>query len=154
VKDVEISSPFHTNMTVILDRLKVKQLSMDVVHTIYCNTKMHGHFDRWPIEGMRYYSRNAESILSTLPRGNKYFINKDAAMQVRAVKWAKQAQKEANRRETAAGEKFFIMPPGHPRVLPSDSPVLKSGKQLDTSDYVLDKLPRKWAGMALAIKQA
>jgi len=154
VRDVEVSSPFHTNMTAILDRLKVKQLSMDVAHTIYLNTKRHGHFDQWPAEGMRYYSRNAESILSTLPRGNKYHINKDVARQVRAVRWAKQSYREANRRKHAAGEKIFRMPPGHPRVLPSGSPVLKSGKQLDTSDYVLDKLPRKWAGMALAIKQA
>lgn len=153
VKDVEISSPFHTNMTLVLDRLKVKQLTMDVVHTIYVNTKMHGHFDQWPVEGMRYYSRNAESILSTLPRGNKYYVNKDVAMQVRAVRWAKQSYREANRRKPAAGEKiFYRLPPGHPLSAPGDTPVKNQDRTLDTSDYYLDKLPRKWAGMALASK--
>jgi len=153
-KDVEIDSPFHRNIRKVIDRLKVKRISMDICHTIFVNTKIHGDFDCWPVEGMRYYSRNAESILSTLPRGNKYHVNKDIAMQVRAVRWAKQSYREANRRKPAAGEKnFYRLPPGHPRAYTGESPVKNQDRTLDTTDYVLDKIPRKWVGMALANKK-
>lgn len=168
VNDIKVESLFQKNVIEVMNVLKTNQLTPDIIHTIYQNTRYHGAWKNWSgIKEKYYYSERSRKAFEMedwrahlganeeastrgylYPRRDK--LTREQSMVNIATRWRLVAQAIAKRRNLpAAGEKNFGAP-GIPRGDTGDSPVQKWGKQLDTSDYVLDKLPRKWAGMACA----
>lgn len=62
VSMIKVESQFHTNMRKVQDAIKTEQLSPDVVHSIYVNTRIHGEYEEWPIERYYYSNRSAEVL--------------------------------------------------------------------------------------------
>jgi len=161
IRDVEIDSPFHRNIRYVQEELNVCKLSMDIIHSIYLNTKRYGLAEEWPVNKIYYSSKSKELLARLLPRGNiptlslaKVERNEDIVKRVRAVKWAKQSYHIRNRREPAAGEKkFWSPPPGSPLSIPGAAPVSKWDYVLNISGYDWDKLKAKHGGTLPAIRK-
>jgi len=77
VKDVEIDSPFHRNFKRVQKIIKTKQLTPDLVHTVFLNTKMFGHLKNWPTERI-FYGLRSRTILSAeaLKLGDNFNLKK------------------------------------------------------------------------------
>jgi len=159
--DIEIDSNFTRNMRKIQDVMKVSQVTPDIVQTVFTNTRLFGDWP-WPVEKY-YYSERSRKFFNNedwrghlgekqgdagngmFPRRNK--LTREQSMQNVAVHWTKVARTIAKRRgiphnSAPQGKKIF-----NDKVSKTETVV-----KLDTTDYVLDRLPRKWSGMALATK--
>jgi len=62
VRDVMIESQFHRNIKKVQETVKRSQLSCDVIHSIFVNSRIHGEFKNWPVDRY-YYSMRSEEIL-------------------------------------------------------------------------------------------
>jgi len=62
VRHIKVESQFHTNMRKVQNAIKTEQLSPDVVHSIYINTRIHGEYEEWPIDRYYYSNRAAETL--------------------------------------------------------------------------------------------
>jgi len=62
VRDVEIDSPFHRNFRQVQKRVKIKQVTPDILHSIYLNTEKFGPIENWPKELIQYGGRSRELI--------------------------------------------------------------------------------------------
>lgn len=60
VRDVQIESTFHRNIKRVQSAVKQDQLSPDVIHSIFVNTRLHGEFNEWPTEKYYYSNRSQE----------------------------------------------------------------------------------------------
>jgi len=66
VRNVKVESEFHRNIERVQKATKTCQLTADVVHSIFVNTRIHGAYKNWPIDRY-YYSMRSEEVLG--PRG-------------------------------------------------------------------------------------
>jgi len=62
VRTIKVESQFHTNMRKVQNAIKTEQLSPDVVHSIYVNTRLHGEYEEWPIDRYYYSNRSSEVL--------------------------------------------------------------------------------------------
>jgi len=63
VRDIEIDSEFHRNFRKVQNTVKVLQVGIDVLHSIYLNTEKHGPIENWPAERI-FYSGRARELLT------------------------------------------------------------------------------------------
>lgn len=70
VRHIKIESQFHTNMRKVQDAIKTQQLSADIVHSIYVNSRIHGDYENWPTERY-YYSGRAKEVLGPDSQGTR-----------------------------------------------------------------------------------
>jgi len=61
--DCGLDSQFHRNIEIVQRAAKLNQMTADVVHTIFVNTKYHGEYKNWPVETF-YYGQFAKKFLS------------------------------------------------------------------------------------------
>lgn len=122
--DIRVESPFHRNIEQVQRRLNVSQMSADVIHTIFINTRFNGDFKNWSPPTMFYYGQNAKRFFdefgnefkmpegtvdsergSMLPRVNQ--LTREQSMQNIASLWKKIAEYRGRRRQggLAASEK-------------------------------------------------
>lgn len=163
--DIEIESAVHRNIRELQYQTKIPQFTPDIIHTVFVNTRRYGDMKDWPIDKYHYGQKarvffgdddwrthlgcNREaSEQGKLPRGND-LRTPEQKQQNQALRWKHQAQWIAKRRgikqnSAPQAEKIF-----NDKVSNNET-----DRKLDTTDYVLDKIPRKWVGMATAKKVA
>jgi len=58
-RDIKVESEFHRNIETIQRKLHVNQLSTDVIHSIYMNSRIWGDIKSWPINKYEYSNRSS-----------------------------------------------------------------------------------------------
>lgn len=183
VRDIEIDSLYHRNMRQVQTMLKTTQVTADIAHTIYVNTKLHGVIKSWPTniythghKAEMWWKENWQGLgitaedrkkLSKLPRGNHR--TKEQQMQRNASIWKEKARRIRLGHEGRVLEDWEKLqrerrvesetkPSGKkflaPRGLPGDSPVKKQDYFLDTFGQTWDEFKAKQAGILPAIKES
>jgi len=155
VRDVEIESQFHRTFRQVQAAVGQQQLSCDVVHSVYVNSRLYGDLSNWPRDRFYYSGRSREILhpdamctrvqefanptlkpLKLSPRGDK-----KETMEQTAKRWkqwahyraigpqAYAAEKARQARQevasNASGKKFLE---NSPRGIPGDS----LGQERDT----------------------
>jgi len=162
VRDVEIDSTFHRNFRRIQNRVKITQVTPDLLHSIYLNSELHGPIENWPNQLIQYGGRSKELItpemlgfpaksyadptMKSLSRKRRPLYTSEAQKEKIAKRWkAIGNQRQRRLSEAKPSEKILETAPG-------DSPVKKQDSHLDISDNYWDTFPAKQAGTDYASK--
>jgi len=148
VRDIKVESTFHTNIRKVQEATKSCQLSCDIIHTIFVNTRIHGEYKDWPIDKY-YYSGRSEEFFNPermqqfadpslkplkLLRSNRQV--REESMTRQAIAWKERARRMAlghegrhaedrtraynakQHKSAPQAEKIFRVPRGAPGVFP------------------------------------
>lgn len=83
VRDIEMTSPFTRNVATWQQRLRVKQMGPDLIHTIYVNSQLYGDVANWPINRLYYHGKRAKQVFCDLALEKP----KAKTMERRALEW-------------------------------------------------------------------
>jgi len=176
VRDIKVESTFHTNIRKVQEATKSCQLSCDIIHTIFVNTRIHGEYKDWPIEKY-YYSGRSEEFFN--PERTQQFADpslkplkllrsnrqvREESMTRQAIAWKERARRMAlghegrcvedrtraynakQHKSAPQAKKIFSTPRGAPGA----SPVLESDGSRTYYVYERDKNGQIVAGMPCA----
>lgn len=172
--DIEIDSTFHRNFRRIQNRVKITQVTPDLLHSIYLNSEKHGPIENWPSDMIQYGNRSKELItpemlgfpvkdwgrhesgklvvdptLPPLKRARKRLTKTLWEMEKVAKRWKQignQRRRQRGLSEAKPTGKKFLEPPG-------ETPVKTRDTALDISDNYLDTFPQKTVGTPIANKR-
>lgn len=158
--DIEIESQTHRNIRQLQYETNLRQFTPDIIHTVFVNTRRYGEIENWPIDKY-YHGQKAKTFFGEddwrtylgadrtaseagkLPRGNQ--LTQAQRQQNRAARWKKLAHIIAKRRGLEQNSA-----PKAKKIFNDKVSQDRTERKLDTSDYVLDKIPRSWHGTAYA----
>jgi len=122
VRDIKIESTFHRNIEKVQQAVKQSQLTADIIHSIFVNTRIHGEYKEWPTERY-YYSGRSREVLGQedqstrvqefadptlvgkmLPRSNIHKRTREQSMQRQAEIWKEKARRRAMGFEACVAE--------------------------------------------------
>jgi len=176
VRDIKVESQFHANIRKVQEATKTCQLSCDIIHTIFVNTRIHGEYKEWPIDKY-YYSGRSEQFFNPqrlqefadptlkplLLRSNKRIREQSMLRQAEIWKekarrrsigfqacviedWQKRRHAQLEPEAKVSGKNFFS-----PRGTPGVSPVLESDGTRTYYVYQRDKKGQITGGTPIAI---
>jgi len=178
VRDVEMDSTFHRNFRKVQKAVQMRQMSLDLLHTIYLNSEKFGDIAEWPIERI-FYGANSRQLLTPEMLG---ILAKEYAdpthksrltSEGKSIPWRYKKLTRVNHTKTeiAMQKRAKIWKAlGNQRQRRVESETKPSKKIFEKEScilhvkkpdivprgtvYWLDKIPRKWVGMTLAEHKA
>jgi len=136
IRDVRIQTEFGDNVATWQQRLRLKQMTPDLIHTIYMNTKLFGAIENWPIKRMFYHGKHAKQIFSDLMLPAK----ERPTMQMIALRWKTRGIQIMKKRGAPQAKNFLA-----PQVSKNETV-----ERLDIGASYWDKYPGKTDGTRIA----
>lgn len=136
IKDVRIETDFSRNVATWQHRLRIKQMTPDLIHTIYMNTKLFGKIPNWPIKRLLYHGAKSRQVFSDMILPKRKRRTKGRI----ALEWKNRGHSIMKKRGAPQAKNFLA------NTVPQGGTV----QRLDIGASYWDKYPGKTDGTRIA----
>jgi len=136
IRDVKIESQFTRNVATWQHRLRIKQMSPDIIHTIYMNTSLFGEIKNWRLNRLVYHGAKSRQVFSDLMLPKRKRKTKERI----ALEWKNQGHAIMKKRGAPQAKNFLA------KTVSQDGTV----QRLDIGASYWDKYPGKTDGTRIA----